>query len=380
MLLPVLLALAGCSSFPDGWLYVTDVAPTGATVVWTTKAWSTETVQCRDASGRTATASAGFGWRGLRRARLESLAPGAVHHCRVGPGRRKQRRSVRFRTPPVGEATFRFAAVGDTGDHSPAAVALAKRIRASRPDFLLHTGDLAYPRGTMWQLHRRFFRPYRQTLERVPFFPTPGNHDLTSRSAYDPVFLPAGAASELGNSYAFAWGGTQFVSVESPEVARPDSPTVPWMTDVLARMPPEPWRIVFLHEPPWGPGTKFVTPGLRSTLAPVLGAGNVDVLMAGHEHIYARSVPICPDGGTRPGMLALITGGGSADLGTATPQANFPVVLAETHFLRVTVRPQAIDVRAIGLDRRTIDRFTYRRGAEPCRSTGWPKLREREAD
>src|SRR6185503_20393997 len=193
------------------------------------------------------------------------------------------------------------------------AFALARRIRAGRPDFLVHLGDFAYPNGTARQLDRRFFRPYRRVLEGVPLYPTPGNHDLSSKSAYGLAFPTLPDEARSGKSYAFAWAGTHFVSVSSPEVAASQARTTAWLEQQLSGAPREAWRIVFLHEPPYSPGEKRITPGIRAALAPILQA-HVDLLLAGHEHLYARSEPICD---VVPGarLVEVISGGGGADLG-----------------------------------------------------------------
>src|SRR6266496_1183391 len=96
--------------------------------------------------------------------------------------------------------------------------ALARRILAGRPAFLVHLGDMAYPSSRASTLDARFFRPYRRVLARVPFFPTPGNHDLVRRSAYRDLFAPiAGGEAPGGPHYAFDWGAAHLVSVSSPE-------------------------------------------------------------------------------------------------------------------------------------------------------------------
>ena len=70
-----------------------------------------------------------------------------------------------------------FTVVGDSGHGGPVAKAIARRIRAAHPAFLIHVGDFAYKHGTA-RRWRAFLPAVRPTLRRVPLFPTPGNHDL----------------------------------------------------------------------------------------------------------------------------------------------------------------------------------------------------------
>ena len=116
------------------------------------------------------------------------------------------------------------------------------------------------------------------------------------------------------------------------------------------------------------------------SFAPILQAKHVDLLLAGHEHLYARSQPICdvvPDAR----LVQIISGGGGANLDRSGEGrlANFPAVDSKTHYVRVTVTREALDVRAIGIDGTTLDRARLRRGTgQPCRAEGWPPVREHE--
>jgi hypothetical protein len=369
----LLLGALGCQMPPAGWLYTTRVGPGSAVVAWSGRGGE---LDCRKAGGETLPAEITLRWRGVSTARLTGLEPLTRYRCRLTTLDARPQ-TVRFRTAPASATRFRFAVVGDSGDLSQAAFALARRIRAGRPDFLVHLGDFAYPNGTGRQLDRRFFRPYRRVLERVPLYPTPGNHDLSSKSAYGLAFPTLPDEPRSGKSYAFEWAGARFVAVSSPEVAASQARTTAWLEQQLSGAPRDAWRVVFLHEPPYSPGEKRITPGIRAALAPILQA-HVDLLLAGHEHLYARSEPICD---VVPGarLVEVISGGGGADLGEGRERrrANFPVVESTTHYVRVTVAPDAIELRAIDVEGRTLDRVRRPRGAGPCRAEGWPPALER---
>ena len=368
------VGLGGCDGrFPPGWAYVSGVSSTAATVVWTGA--DGERASCRAAGGATPGGSATPRGRGLQVVRLEGLAPSTRYVCRLGAAAG----TVRFRTAPAGDEPFTFAAVGDTGDGSREAAALARRILAGRPAFLVHLGDMAYPSSRAPTLDARFFRPYRRVLARVPFFPTPGNHDLVRRSAYRDLFAPIAADEAPGGPhYAFEWGAAHLVSVSSPEFSDAEGGDPEWLAGELSRAAARPWRIVFLHEPPFTAGTKSTERGLRRHLEPVIEAGHVDLLLAGHSHLYERAEPACT---VVPGasVLEIVSGGGGANLDPApAPRPNFSRVLAVTHYLRVHVTPEAIDVRAVDLSGHVLDHARRRRGESPaCRAQGWPAPRDR---
>jgi len=366
------IGLAGCDGrFPSGWTYVSGVSTTAATVVWTGA--DGERASCRAPGGATLGGSATPRGRGLQVVRMEGLAPSTRYVCRLGTAGG----TVRFRTAPAADEPFTFAAVGDTGDGSREAAALARRILAGRPAFLVHLGDMAYPSSRTPTLDARFFRPYRRVLARVPLFPTPGNHDLVERSAYRDVFAPIAAGETPGGPhYAFDWGAAHLVSVSSPEFSDAEGGNPEWLAGDLARAAARPWRIVFLHEPPFTAGAKWVVPGLRRHLEPVIEGGHVDLLLAGHSHLYERAEPMCA---VVPGarVLEVVSGGGGANLDPLASHPNFPRVLAVTHYLRVRVTPETIDVRAVDLSGHVLDHAHRRRGESPaCRAEGWPAPRD----
>jgi hypothetical protein len=363
--------LGGCrSTFPPGWAFVTAVTTTDAVIVWTDAA---ERVECRDPQGRAVGAAGAARPHGLRVARVGRLRPDTAYTCRIGPARRR----VHFRTAPHASGRFVFAAVGDSGDGSPEAAALARRILASRPAFVLHLGDMAYRRAKPETLDARFFRPYGRTLARVPLFPTPGNHDLARHTVYAEVFGEAGARADGALGYAFDWGAAHFVSVPYTDFTDADKPGARWLAADIARARTSPWEVVFLHEPPFFPGTKVVVRGLRENLPPIIERPPIDLLLTGHIHAYVRARPLCE---AVPGasVLEIISGGGGAALDRVAADADFPRVVSATHFLRVAVSADTLDVRAVGVDGHVLDRVRRRRGSRPaCRPGGWPVPREK---
>src|SRR5262249_55350839 len=102
--LTALAAAAGCAKqpFPPGWVYVTRLDRTAATVVWTGPGTR---VVCRGSDGSGADASGTVQDRDLRAARLDTLRPDTGYACRIVDAAGRGVTPVPFRTHPVPRAS-----------------------------------------------------------------------------------------------------------------------------------------------------------------------------------------------------------------------------------------------------------------------------------
>ena len=73
---------------------------------------------------------------------------------------------------------FRFLILADTGEGDRSQYGLVPLIRALAPDFLLISGDVAYPAGRLEDFRHGFFAPYRGLG--LPVWAVPGNHEYYS--------------------------------------------------------------------------------------------------------------------------------------------------------------------------------------------------------
>ena len=205
---------------------------------------------------------------------------------------------------------FRVWIVGDsgTGDSVQARVRdAAYREDAMRPfDVFVHVGDMAYASGSTSQFDDNFFAPYEAVLRRTPVFPAIGNHegtlsDSASQSGpyYEAYVVPTdgragGVASGTEAYYAYDWGDVHFVVLDSHESPRAvDGAMLRWLDADLASTSAT-WIVCYFHHPPYTDGThdsdtESQLVDMRENALPILEAHGVDLVIAGHSHIYERS-------------------------------------------------------------------------------------------
>jgi hypothetical protein len=172
-------------------------------------------------------------------------------------------------------------------------------------------GDNAYPSGTDGQYQAAVFETYPFLLRRTFLWPTFGNHDAISANSssqtgvyFDAFTLPR--AAEAGGMpsgteayYSFDYANVHFVVLDSQGSSRaPEGPMLTWAAADLAATTQE-WVIAYWHHPPyskgshdsdspWDSGGRLID--MREAALPILEAGGVDLVLAGHSHVYERSM------------------------------------------------------------------------------------------
>ncbi len=238
-----------------------------------------------------------------------------------------------YTSPLVGTSkSTRVWVIGDSGT----ANANAQAVRDAYLDFTgtrktdvwLMLGDNAYFDGTDPEYQAAVFDMYPMLLRNTVVWPTFGNHDAGSASSigqsgpyYDIFTLPksaeaGGLASGTEAYYSYDHGDIHFVCLDSQGSDRSQiGPMLTWLLNDL-NATSQKWIIAYWHHPPYSKGShdsdlEAQLIEMRENALPILEAGGVDMVLAGHSHAYERSILV--DGFyTTP---TLITGGTVVDSG-----------------------------------------------------------------
>ena len=121
------------------------------------------------------------------------------------------------------------------------------------------------------------------------------------------------------------------------------------------------WKICYFHHPLYTTGRYTAgARSLRSVVEPILVEGDVDVVLAGHEHFYERTVP-------RHGIAYFISGGaGSLRRGDIRPS---PLLArgfdTDFHFMLMEISGDELYFQAISRTGETVDAGVIKRTREP---------------
>jgi acid phosphatase type 7 len=286
-------------------------------------------------------------------AALTNLQPGVVYTYTVElAGRRTAPRT--FKTFNARADSVRFIAYGDSRSNPKVHAALARQFLDQSPEFILHTGDLVLVGKDYGQWSREFFEPLANVIDRVPVLSVPGNHeeDLKSYRAYFPM-------RSTNIWYSFDAGPVHVLALDFYSQRETDRQFKFARQDLLGSRAP--WKVVMVHNPIFNFGHHHSGWGHQVYL-PLFHEAKVDLVVAGHSHMYERFRPVAPTRKSGSWAITCITtAGGGAELNKPDPHPAQAVAISTNHFTVIEATNDELRVRAIRTDGVLIDAFTIRK-------------------
>lgn len=279
-----------------------------------------------------------------------------------------------FHTPHATTAPFRFLAFGDIGARTAAQFDVAARIETLNADLAILTGDIIYEAGEAQNFTPQYFDVYRNTIRRIPFYPSLGNHDeyTANGQAYlDAFYLPSNNPAGTERYYSFDYANAHFVALEViAEGVSPSAPMLAWLDQDLAATDKE-WKFVFFHVPMYSNlGVHGDDAVIAAALGPIFESRGVDVVFQGHNHFYTRTYPILgggavdaaqePDYFNPSAPIYIVTGGGGKSLySLVTPWLSYEAFSKSTyHVTVVDVDGHTLSLEAVESDGTVMDAMT----------------------
>lgn len=229
---------------------------------------------------------------------------------------------LRQNTPKCSEQ-FDFIVVGDTqpaepGEFSPMFFRMIEEWNILKPSFVMSVGDLILG-GAVEGLDPQWTEFEKIIAQvQVPFFPAPGNHDISDKTSEEIYKLRIGPTC-----YAFSYGEARFILLNTEEPGQVDTFSdvqIEWFKKELAKVK-EKHLFIFFHKP------YFVIPNQPgwSAVEPLLQQFTGVFVFAGHDHRYLNV-------GKRGNIQYIISGGGGGPITTDPEEGGFH------HYLWVRMR------------------------------------------
>jgi 3',5'-cyclic AMP phosphodiesterase CpdA len=252
--------------------------------------------------------------------------------------------------------SLKFAVIGDSGRWSHVQRETAAQLAAKRADvafeLVLMLGDNNYGDGSPESYRARFEEPFKPLIDAgVTFYAARGNHDAGAQWEY-PLFNMGGQRyytfqRRAGLLPPLVGDRVQFFALDSVNL---DDDQLTWFDRQLSESKGE-WKIVFFHHPIYSSGRYALSSAVRrSTLEQVLIEHEVDVVFAGHEHLYERMAP-------QSGVMYFVVGAsGSVRVGDLRPSPYLAKGYdRDLSFLLVEIAGDALYFRAVNRLGETVD-------------------------
>ena len=258
---------------------------------------------------------------------------------------------------PSTAGSVKFAVIGDmgTGDSRQFDVAnQMARFHTKFPfDRVLMAGDNIYGGQGPQDLAQKFATPYKALLDKgVKFYASLGNHDDPGNYRY-----PLWNMSAL--YYTHATKNVRFFALDTNRV---DQKELTWLENELKNAK-EDWKICYFHHPLYSDGgTHGSAVELRVLLEPLFVTYGVNVVFAGHDHIYERITP-------QKGIYHFVEGASGALRKGDTRRSAMTAAAydQDSSFMLVEIDGDKLSFQAISRTGTTVDSGTIQRQAKPAR-------------
>jgi len=189
----------------------------------------------------------------------------------------------------------------ETGDYSSFGELLALALtHQEAPDLVIFGGDTVNDGGDADEW--REFWEAAMPLTCLTTAAVPGNHDnntLLARQFDYPIKEPASQGE--GFFYSISQGPVHFIMLDSNTMGAANDRDIAWLRDDLGSTEARQavWRVAVIHHPMWlisdNPKDAARAETMREFFLPLLEEYGVDLILCGHQHVYARSLPMSGD-------------------------------------------------------------------------------------
>ena len=228
---------------------------------------------------------------------LRNLEPGTTYLYSVGDGLPGSWTELaEFTTAPETGEPFSFMYLGDVQNGMDRWHSLMHTAFRERPDasFYLLAGDLVN-RGVNRDDWDDFFRNGEAVFRQRPLVPVIGNHEGYGLDRHPTLYLDLFELPENGPEkleaervYSFEYGNVLFLILDS---MLPAESQTAWMEVRLAESKAT-WKFAVFHFPLYSANPERDYKSLRESWVPIFDRYQFDMVLQGHDHVYARSFPL----------------------------------------------------------------------------------------
>jgi predicted phosphodiesterase len=290
----------------------------------------------------------------LYEAKLTGLQPISVYSYRLVSPENKS--WFKASTYARNQQNFSFVAMGDSRSNPEIFTKIMSESGEANPDLIISMGDLVENGGKYEQWNKYYFSVVHGVAESIPIVSTLGDHEGEGDNGELFRYLLRADQPVDKQWFSFDYGSAHFISLDyrCPE----SKEMMDWfIRDITSSA--KKWNFVYMHRPSYNMGGHRSDWG-REIWPALFAKYKIDIVFAGHSHLYERFYPVRPQNEPDAFPVSYITtGGAGAELYEVVKNES---VLASSesvnHFLNVRIAGDTLQYKAIRMDGSLLDKFT----------------------
>ncbi len=251
-----------------------------------------------------------------------------------------------------------FYAYGDTRtnpqDHDAVSAQILKQMTSARlHTFILSTGDMVSNGNKEESWNNEFFDQNYENISKMlaalPYMTSMGNHE--GQGDLFGKYFPYEFFQNERYYYSFKYGIAHFIALDQFAKLKPGSEQYKWLENELKTSTSK-WKIIMLHKPGYTAGGHKGNSVVVKYLQPLFKKYGVKLVLAGHNHYYARSEV--------SGISHITTGGGGAPLYSPKMKSYVKIIDKSNHFLIIDIDGDVLKLKAIRADGTIIEKHNIK--------------------
>jgi predicted phosphodiesterase len=290
----------------------------------------------------------------LYEAQLTGLQPDTKYFYQVIIGNTKSPVSY-FKTTPEKKSAIKFIAMGDSRSNPDIFKVVVDRANNLAPDFIISMGDLVENGGNYQQWEDFYFGVVSDVINHIPLISTLGDHegDGDNGELFRYFLYPDLSVNALW--FSFDYGAAHFVSLD---YRHPDNEEmIEWFKTDMSETDAK-WKFVYYHRPSYNLGGHRSTWG-KEIWPALFREYQVDIVFAGHSHIYERFYPLRPSAQPDAWPVTYITtAGAGAGLYEIVEHPYLAVTKSINHFSYIELNDDQLNFSVYLNDGSVLDQFS----------------------
>jgi len=305
-------------------------------------------------------------------ANISKLKTGKTYFYRVKSDNITSKVST-FKAGVKSNQSFSFIVLGDSRSKPHVFNAIAKQVNVIDPALIVANGDLVAKGGNFEHWQAQFFDAAEEMIDHIPFITAVGDHESDEVDGDEAKLFTHYLFPDLDNFklwFSYDIGNAHFVFLDWRHPFNKEM--INWFKEDV-KVSDKLWKFVVMHRATYNLGGHRTAWG-RDVWPDLFRENKIDIVFAGHSHLYERFYPLRPM--SKPDSWAvtyITTGGAGASLYEAIDNPSMAYTQSINHFLKVDIDQNNVELKAIGIDGKMIDSISWKKNRGAI-STDYLKL------